>query len=367
MQRKSTPVWPSFILLSAIAYTIAAVRSGCAETTVKTVKVPDGGQAVAAETDANGTIHLLFNSDNGPQHAMSADNGQTFTGSISIVDSAAQESGLSFSAWDMAIGPGGRVHVAMGSNAWELKRPKEEWALYYARLDPEAKTFTAVQNINRIPSEGFSLAADEKGNVTACWLSGKLYANVSRDNGETFAPSVEIDAEIDPCDCCTTSCVYGASGELAVLYREETKNQRDIFLLFWDQEGNKRTRIPVSSTLWKTDGCPMTYFTVTRTSDGFAAVWPTKGQVYFARLDAKGAILPPGEVKTSGTTGMRIGILSQDDAKGNTLVVWKQLGQLSWQLYDHQGLPLESSGSVENSGNGVAGVLNKKGEFILFY
>ena len=89
----------------------------------------------------------------------------------------------------MAVGKGGRVHVAMGTNAWKLKLPQEEWGFFYASLDPGASAFSPVRNINKKPSEGFSLAADDKGNVTACWLSDKLYANVSHDNGETFGPS----------------------------------------------------------------------------------------------------------------------------------------------------------------------------------
>jgi len=103
-------------------------------------------------------------------------------------------------------------------------------------LEPAAKAFALVRNINRKPSEGFSLAADDKGNVTACWLSGKLYANVSHDDGKTFAAQVEINPAYDPCNCCTTSAVYNTGGKLAVLYREETNNERDMFLVLWDQK-----------------------------------------------------------------------------------------------------------------------------------
>ena len=91
-----------------------------------------------------------------------------------------------------------------------------------------------------------SLAADDKGNVTACWLSDKLYANVSRDNGETFGPNVEIDPRFNPCNCCTTSAAYGEDGRLAVLYREETNNERDMYLVLWDQA--RGTAFPISDT-----------------------------------------------------------------------------------------------------------------------
>jgi len=49
-------------------------------------------------------------------------------------------------------------------------------------------------------TEGFSLAADEKGDVTACWPSDRLYANVARDDGETFAPYFELNARYNPCN-----------------------------------------------------------------------------------------------------------------------------------------------------------------------
>ncbi|MEX2317264.1 MAG: hypothetical protein WD669_08940 [Pirellulales bacterium] len=333
---------------------------------VRTIATPDGGQPMAAKADSQGTIHLLYHSADGPRYSRSIDNGKSFSVAIQVVDRPSRKPGLEFTVWDMAVAGNGRVHVALGTNAWSLKLPQEEWGFYYTQLGPSAQAFSPVQNINHKPSEGFSLAADDNGRVTACWLSGKLYANLSRDHGTTFGPAVEIDPACNPCDCCTTSSVYGSDGKLAVLYREETGNERDMYLVRWDQVDNKTTRTRASTTLWKIDGCPMTYFSLSRNADGFVAAWPTKGQVYFARLDAQGDLQPPGEVKSSGTTGMRVGVLALSDAKGTTLLAWKDLGQVRWQLYDRQGQPLGRPASAESAGNGVAGVLDKDGDFIIF-
>ena len=125
-----------------------------------------------------------------------------------------------------------------------------------------------------------------------------------------------------------------------------------------------RTRI--GTTLWKIDACPMTYYTVSRNGDGFTAVWPTKGEIYFARLDAKGNLLPPGEIKTPGRSGMRTGMLALDAPKGSTLVAWRQDDSVKWQHYDAKGQPSGSVGSVRSAGTGVAGVVGKSGQFILF-
>jgi hypothetical protein len=241
----------------ATAAVLAAFFFACAsaegQEKVTTIPCPERGQPAAARTDADGTIHLVYRTGDGPRYARSTDNGRTFSASIPIVDRQSRKPGLEFEVWDLAIGKSGQVHVALGTNAWKLKLPQEEWGFHYATLEPGSKEFRPVRNINRKPSEGFSFAADDSGHVTACWLSDKLFTNVSRNSGKTFTPFSEINKSYDPCNCCTTSAVYGADGKLAILYREETNNERDMFLVLWDQEKNESTRTRVSTTLWKTD------------------------------------------------------------------------------------------------------------------
>ena len=334
---------------------------------VRVIRAPGVAKVVKAQSGADGTIHLLFDADDGPYYASSTDGGATFSPRIAVVDAAARKPGLKFSGGDLAVGKDGRVHVAMSNNAWKLKLPQEEWGLYYASLAPGAKVFSPVRNINRKPSEGFSLAADNRGSVAACFLSGKLFAMTSRDSGETFSASAEVNPAWNPCDCCTTSATYGPDGKLALLYREETGNERDMYVALWDpsrETGPKRTRI--SGTSWSINACPMTYFTITPTATGYVAVWPTKGQVYFVRLDKSGAVLPPGEVRTTGTAGMRTGLLALSAPDGATLVVWKNNEVLGWQLYDANAQPEGVAGSVASPGNGAAGVVLRDGRFALF-
>jgi hypothetical protein len=356
----------TLVVLSTMFFGPPPANTDDAARKVTVVPVPALGRPVVAMTDADGAIHLLCDSEGGPKYAKSIDGGVTFSSAIPVVSGGSQTAGLEYSAWDMAVGKGGRVHVAMSTNAWKLKLPPEEWGFFYARLDPGSTAFSAVRNINRKPSEGFSLAADDHGNVTACWLSDKLYANVSHDNGETFAPTVELNPGYNPCNCCTTSAAYGEDGRLAVLYREETNNQRDMYLVLWDQDRNEMTRKRVSRTLWKIDACPMTYYTISRERGGFVAVWPTRGEIYFARLDANGELLPPAEIKTPGRSGMRTGLLALSAPDGSSLVAWKKDNQLGWQLYNVDGRPSGAPGTAESPGNGATGVVGKNGRFILF-
>jgi hypothetical protein len=353
-------------LAAALIVTLAGQTVDAAGGKVTTVPVPSGGQAMAAKTDAQGTIHLVYDSSDGPHYANSSDNGKTLSKPIPLVDQASRKPGLEFNAWDMAVTAEGVVHVALGNNAWKLKLPQEEWGFFYTRLFPQETAFSPLKKINHKPSEGFSLAVGEKGVVTAVWMADKLFANVSHDGGNTFAPTVEIDPMLNPCNCCTTSAVYGADGRLAILYREEANNERDMYLALWDQEQNQVTKSRVSTTPWKIDACPMTYYSVTRSGDGFVAAWPTKGQIYFTRLDANGSPRAPQEIKTPGSCGMRTGILAIATTDGSTLVVWKKDNQLGWQMYDDRGRPAGPPASARSAGNGVAGALTPNGDLVLF-
>src|SRR5262249_18634644 len=170
-------------MLCAIAVSPGGASAGDGVPRVTTIPAPGGGQPVVARIDAQGVVHLLYNSARGPWYAKSNDSGRTFNPAIPVLTKGPGKPGLQFYGPGMAVGRGGRIHVAMSTNAWQLKLPEEEWAFYYASLEPAARAFSPVRNLNRKPSEGYSLAADGKGNVTACWLSGKLYANVSHDDG----------------------------------------------------------------------------------------------------------------------------------------------------------------------------------------
>jgi hypothetical protein len=350
----------------AMALLVCSTARAAPERPDVLVSAVQGGQPISAKCDSEGTIHLVCDSPDGPRYLRSVDGGRMFVAPLEIVDRGSRRPGLEFNVWDLAVGRGGIVHVALGTNAWKLKLPKEEWGFFYARLKPGETSFSRLQNINHKPSEGFSLAADENRNVAACWLADKLYVNVSHDEGASFGPTVEIDRSFNPCNCCTTSSTYAADGRLAILYREETNDERDMFLALWDEQRDEVTRTKVSRTLWRTDSCPMTYYALSATPRGFLAAWPTRGRIHFARLDNAGEPLPPGEVKTPGESGIRTGIVVLSDHEGNTLVAWTKESKLGWQLYDKTGRPAGEVGSAPGSGNGAAGVVTNDGRFVLF-
>jgi hypothetical protein len=358
----------ALLILNGLNFFAQALGADARPARVTTISVADRGQPMGARLDSSGTVHLLLQAEGGPGYLKSTDGGNSFSATIPVVEAESHPQGLIFDVWDMAVDHEGRVHAALGTNAWKLKRPQKEWGFHYTALEPGSKSFAPVRNINNVPSEGFSLAADDHGNVTACWMADKLFATLSHDRGKTFGDNVEINAAFDPCNCCTTSATFGADGLLALIYREEANDERDMYLVLWNQKRNTTSRTRISGTPWKIDTCPMTYYSITRTAAGYVAAWPTGKDydIYFARLDATGKVLSPGEIRTPGKAGHRTGLLALGSAGGETLIAWTKDKRLGWQLYDDKGEPIGPPGSAECSGTGVAGVVKGAGEFLLF-
>ena len=330
---------------------------------VQIVRLPQGGEAAEAQITRDGVIHVLYHEGGIPYYVRSADHGVHFSAPLAVVNRQSRRPGLVFTVMGMAVGQGGAVHVAMITNNWQTKLPDVPEGLVYAVLAPGAGAFTPVRSLNGRPSEGSSLAADESGNVAATWLADKLFANFSHDGGRSFTANAEIDPSFDPCNCCTTRAVYGPGGTLAVLYREETNNDRDIYLVLLGKDGSRR-RTRLSVTPWKVNACPMTYYGLSPSGDGYVAAWPTKGEIYFARLDRDGKLLPPGEIKTPGRSQMRSGVVALAAPDGTALVAWKNQGQLGWQIYDAGGRP-GTSGALPSAGKGAAAVVDGRGRFLL--
>ena len=334
---------------------------------VSVIQTPNGGSAAEAAVGPDGTFHLIYNSDADgiPYYVKSTDHGTTFSSPLPLVEKASRHPGLVYGSAGMAVGKGGAVYAAMMTNNWKMKIAGVPDGLIYTTLMPGARAFTPIRSLNGRPSEGFSLAADNRGDVVATWLANKLYVNFSRDGGATFTPNAELNTSYDPCNCCTTRAVYGADGNLAVLYREKSNDERDMYVVIVKKDG-KQVRTRISSTLWKINACPMTYYSIAPTQEGYIAAWPTKGEIYFSRLDRDGKVLAPGEIKVPGRTGMRTGLIALGAPDHEALIAWKDKDHLYWQLYGKGGSPEDSPRSAASSGKSAAGLVDGSGRFVLF-
>lgn len=341
---------------------------------VVVVATPEEGTPLRALVDPENRILLLFTAAGGPRLARSGVIDATvpeprFAPSLPVVSADPDRPGLEYAEGDLAIGRDGRVLVSMMTNAWKLKLPEAEWGFHLAELAPGSEAFSPPRNVNHRPSEGFSIAADADGRVAAVWLADRLFANLSDDDGRTFGPTVEIDRSFNPCNCCTTVTVPCGDGRWAVLYREETGNERDMHLAFWNPATGESSRRRIGTTPWRIATCPMTYYDLRRTPGGFVAAWPTGDDysIHFARLDAEGRMLPPGEVTTPGRSWHRHGVAAVGGPDGSALVVWNRDGRIGWQGYAPDGRPVGATGSAATAGRGVAAVALPDGRFVVFH
>ena len=330
---------------------------------VRVVTVPSGGIVPDAEVDRRGVIHLAYFSNGDVWYTTSSDNGRSFRDPIRVNTEAGFAYGGGYRGPDLAVGKDERIHVVWYNAAYQQKRPKDDWGVMYSRLSEGRDSFEPARNLNQKPSDNYSLAADDKGNVAVIWMAEGVYASISKDGGDSF--SAAMDLETDPCECCGSRTMFTTDETLCVLYRDKAENDRDTYLALLANNARQFEHTKVSQTAWYIDSCPMTGSFLSPTSDGMIAAWETKGEVFFARLEKGGQMTSAGEVCASDN-GRYPAVLTAPD--GLTVVAWKNATNLEWQLFDTQNKPLERRGSESGSFlDRPAGVATKDGVFLLFH
>ena len=332
---------------------------------------PEGGSVPDAEIDSAGVIHLAYVKGNDLYYVKSADEGKTFSAPLRVNGEPGFVSGGMFRGPDLAVGRGGRIHIIWYNDASKQARPKDQWGVTYARLEPGAKSFTVEKNLNHLPSDNFSLAANRSGDVAVIWTAEGMFVNLSRDDGQTFGPAIQVNpGEVDPCECCATRRYLDREGKLYCLYRERTENLRDMYLLSGKLTGGglpeKFQRRKVSGDTWKIEGCPMTgSFIEPDGEKGLLLGWETKAQIHFAGESPSGEELLPGSGVPAVGRGKYPVVLGSGGKE--VLVAWKKGNNLEWKLYNGLADTRPDSGAF-NAGNSdrPAGVRTRTGDFLLF-
>jgi|SRR6266850_264911 len=337
--------------------------SGFAAERVQVVSTPNNGQVPDAEIDLKGTIHVAYVSGQEAFYVSSSDEGKTFSGPLRInSEPGSVHPPNMYRGPDLGMGKNGRVHVIWYANAYQRKLPKDQWGVFYSHLDPGQKTFAASRNLNRKPSDNYSIAADDKGNVDVVWMAGQVFVTSSSDNGEAFGTAAAVPIA-DPCECCASRALLSNDGALSIAYREKGNNMRDMHLLTRAKAQETFTRQKVSSTPWQVTGCPMTGAFLSPAKNGSLMAWETKGQIFYARLDPAGALSSPKEIKAASRGKWPMALGGPD---GTVLVSWKNGSTLSWHLHDPADKPV---GEVKSQPSGNphrhAGVVTKDGTFLL--
>ncbi|MBW7995095.1 MAG: hypothetical protein FVQ81_00705 [Candidatus Glassbacteria bacterium] len=336
---------------------------------VRVVQLPGSGIVPDAVVDNSGTVHVAYVDSTDLYYVKSTDGGSSFSAPVRVNSEPGTVLGGRYRGPDLDLGADGRLHVIWYNLGYQQGLPPEEWGVTYAQIDKSTGEVSGERNLNRRPSDNYSLAAHSTGAVAVIWTAGGMYLQSSDDNGDTFSEPVRVLPEsVDPCECCATRTLFTSAGGLYVGYREKADNVRDMYLLSWPDalSGGKpdfRRKLLAVET-WKIDLCPMTgSYLIPAPGGGVLAAWETRSKNRFASLDGPGREfkLQPSLVTEKGNYPV---VLAND--RGQLLVAWKWRNVLHWKLYDSPDDSDPESGSSEaRTGDRPGGAVLADGDFLL--
>ncbi len=342
---------------------------------VSLMRVPNGGIQPQIAIERNGAVHMIYFSGD-PKggdllYIRSTDHGRTFSHPLQVNSQKGSATATgTIRGGQMAIGPGGRVHVAWNGSHSALpggplnpEAGKPGSPMLYTHLNDQCTAFEPQRNLMLRTfglDGGGTIAADAGGNVYVAWhgkgagaaageAGRQVWIAASRDKGKTFA--AEAPAWNQPtgaCACCGMAVFAASDGTLLALYRSATQNvHRDIHLLVSQDHGKNFQGSLVHP--WEINACPMSSMSFSEHPGTTLAAWETGGQVLFGKVSGTAVPKPiaaPGEGK--GRKHPRVAT----NARGATILVWtegtgwQRGGSLAWQVFDRNGNPLGEKGSA---------------------
>ncbi len=338
---------------------------------VKTFRVPNGGIQPQVASDENGKAHLVYFAGDATHgdlfYVHSEDGGNMFSRPIRVNS----QEGSAVAAGNIrgariAVGPGGRVHVAWNGSAVAEPRTADGKApMLYSRLDRGATAFEPQRNLIHSASGidgGGALASDRLGNVFVFWhapipggkneADRRVWLSRSTDNGRTFAAeTIAFEKATGVCGCCGMSAFADSRGSLFAFFRSASAMvNRDMYLLASDDHGQTFRGTNISK--WNVGYCVMSSEAFAENSTGALAAWETEKQVFYTRIDSKnGTIAAPMPAPGTGLNRKYPALAVSRD--GFALLGWtegmgwKKGGTSSWQVLDKAAKPVGEIGRAD--------------------
>jgi hypothetical protein len=338
------------------------------ESSIHSIKTPQGGLQPQAVVDSSGVIHLIYlygdpaAADIGYVRKFPGDH--DFSAPIRVNSQAESAIALgTVRGAHLALGRDDRIHVAWnGSSAAEPKGPRSSAPMLYTRINDRNDGFEPQRNVMTTASGldgGGTVAADSQGNVFVAWhaqaqqngrpIEGeghrRVWLSTSMNDGRTFDQETPVSpAELGACGCCGMGALADAEGNLYLLYRSARETiHRDMYLLTSRDRG--RTFQAVNLHEWQIGACPLSTVSLASANGRVLLSWETRKQVYFATIDIRSRaigkpVAPPGE------SGKRKHPAIAINGRGETLLAWtegtgwKKGGSLGWQIFDRTRQPV---------------------------
>jgi hypothetical protein len=355
------------LCFSAFLLLLASLSMAAAEVQVE--RLPAGAMQPQALTDAAGDVHLVWLQGD-PKAAdvfyqtrpAGRTNGAAAPLQVNSQPGSAIAVGTIRGA-QLALGCGGRVHVAWNGSSKAEPKPDEGEPFLYARLNDRGDAFEPQRNLSgrtAFLDGGGGVAADREGNVFLVWHASpdrsvpgekwrRVFVATSKDDGETFSAERPISPADGVCGCCALRTQVDPTGNLLVLYRSAAEiAERDMHLLVSRDHGASFSEL--LSDAWPLGACPMSSAAFAPSSQGLYAAWETRGQV-FGSFAAQGLKSFAPVVALAPSAGSKHPSLAVN-RKGEALVAWadgtgwQKGGSVSWRALDATGQPAGETTTV---------------------
>ncbi|NQW28998.1 MAG: exo-alpha-sialidase [Ignavibacteria bacterium] len=179
---------------------------------------------------------------------------------------------------------------------WENNEHAGNLLLYYTRSADNGATWTTPANVY-VPTQGTqdfsSIASDRDGNIYITYLayeekfsdgSKHVFMLRSSDRGLSWGFPVRVDRFIvgGSCECCIQNVATSSSGEVAVVFRSNISNRRDIFVCRSQDNGATFDEpVLVQDEKWMINACPST---------GPSLAYDGAGNLHIAWRDSRNAV-----------------------------------------------------------------------------
>lgn len=268
----------------------------------------------------DGTLVLAFAVKSGDaarfRCALSTDGGLTWSGDHFFMQ--APYGGMILQRQPYVIMDSKRVLHAVG----QFPSSMGMYATHYAQSVDLGATWTTPKEIKPTDMRHMdfsSIAVDSSGTIYISYISNSKDATDksahdfiirSTTNGMTWTPEVRVDnfAVGGSCECCTQNIEVGPDGEVAVAFRSNINNRRDIHVARSSDGGATfATPVNIQSGMWMIGGCPAT---------GPALKYDLSGTLHISWRDARSskepgtcfyAALPRGSTTTPTNINLTTG------------------------------------------------------------
>jgi hypothetical protein len=360
-----------FTIILALIYLESAAQCNCRGNTVNIIQAPDGSLVPDVVMDNDGTVHMVYASNQNAWYIRSTDNGATFSSPVKVNSTGTVEYKMGERGPKIAVGNDGIIHVAWMDH-WSSG--VSVYARYTYSIDG-GKTFKNSKTVSASPGvDGVTVAADGNHHVVVFWHTMApmqsqipqatwLHLSRSDNNGVHFSPDTNVVITNNSglaCSMCMTRARFGIDNNVYLVFRSAENNIRDFYVLKGNAVTNNFTAFRINTDNWNINYCPMSGPELEISYEGRQyCAFMSKNHVYWSVSDPD-VISFTQHVPTPSNEPGEIYPTVIANNLGRVLFLW-QVGPMStsdsatvkWALYDTDGTFTGQQSTVGRTSSGT--------------